>query len=156
MNWNSIVDAFKKVYGDKLVSVVLFGSYARGEQRRESDIDLLVVLDTIEDRYAVVTRIVEVDRILEDTLYRELRERGYEGVVMPIYLDLKSATRFRALYIDVAFDALILYDRGDVMKQVFERVRKRLEELGAERVKEGRRHYVIFRKVKPGEVYTLE
>ena len=32
------------LYGDRLVRVVLFGSYARGEATPESDVDILVVL----------------------------------------------------------------------------------------------------------------
>ena len=32
------------LYGDRLVRVVLFGSYARGEATPESDVDVLVVL----------------------------------------------------------------------------------------------------------------
>lgn len=32
-------------YGDRLKGVVLYGSTARGEAERESDIDLLVILD---------------------------------------------------------------------------------------------------------------
>ena len=34
----------RKLYGDRLVDVVLFGSYARGEAVPGSDIDVLVVL----------------------------------------------------------------------------------------------------------------
>ena len=32
------------LYGDRLVRVVLFGSYARGEATEDSDVDVLVVL----------------------------------------------------------------------------------------------------------------
>ncbi|BFH74658.1 nucleotidyltransferase domain-containing protein [Sulfurisphaera javensis] len=157
MNWDSLVNAFLKVYGDNLVSIVLFGSYSRGDQRKDSDIDLLVVLNKIENRYNIVTKIVEVDKILEEGFYKELREKGYEGVVMPIFLDVKGATRFRPLYLDIVFDAIILYDKDNIMKETFERIRKRLEELGAVRIKDGRkRHVVILTKIKPGEVFELE
>jgi predicted nucleotidyltransferase len=33
----------KRLYGDKLAEVVLFGSYARGDNREESDLDFAVV-----------------------------------------------------------------------------------------------------------------
>lgn len=35
------------LYGGRLRGVYLFGSYARGEQRDDSDVDVLVVLDRI-------------------------------------------------------------------------------------------------------------
>ncbi len=44
------------IYGDSLKSVYLYGSYARGEQDDESDLDVLVVLNQF-DSYAR-----EVDR----------------------------------------------------------------------------------------------
>ncbi|MCP1381362.1 nucleotidyltransferase family protein [Runella salmonicolor] len=34
-----------ELYGERLHQVILFGSYARGEQREESDVDVLVVLN---------------------------------------------------------------------------------------------------------------
>lgn len=33
--------AYENVYGDKLVKVVLYGSYARGDYDNESDIDIV-------------------------------------------------------------------------------------------------------------------
>ena len=39
------------LYGERLRGVYLFGSYARGEADRESDVDVLVVLDAIH-RYS--------------------------------------------------------------------------------------------------------
>ena len=37
-------NVLKNIYGDRLDKVILFGSYARGEQTSDSDVDLLVVL----------------------------------------------------------------------------------------------------------------
>ena len=38
----------RRMYGDRLRAVLLFGSWARGDAHPESDIDLLVVLDRVE------------------------------------------------------------------------------------------------------------
>jgi predicted nucleotidyltransferase len=50
----------KLAYGDRLSDVVLFGSWVRGEAHEESDVDLLVVLDQLDDRAAERNRIVEI------------------------------------------------------------------------------------------------
>jgi predicted nucleotidyltransferase len=47
------------IYGKQLRGVYLFGSYARGDAERESDVDVLIVLRDFE-RYAL-----EVDRTAE-------------------------------------------------------------------------------------------
>ncbi len=44
------------IYGDRLKGVYLYGSYARGEQDGESDVDVLVVLDDFESYGAEVDR----------------------------------------------------------------------------------------------------
>ena len=40
-----IKERLKAVHGDRLKGVVLYGSQARGEERPDSDIDVLVLLD---------------------------------------------------------------------------------------------------------------
>jgi predicted nucleotidyltransferase len=37
-----------KLYGDKLEQLILYGSYARNEQERESDIDIMILVDEDE------------------------------------------------------------------------------------------------------------
>ncbi len=39
-----------KLFGDKLHQVILYGSYARGDQDSESDIDIMLVIDESEER----------------------------------------------------------------------------------------------------------
>jgi hypothetical protein len=50
----------RDLYGERLKHVVLFGSWARGDAHPESDIDLLVVLDEVDDRIAERRRIGEI------------------------------------------------------------------------------------------------
>lgn len=39
----------KNIYGNKLKDVILYGSYARGDFTEESDIDLIILLETMEN-----------------------------------------------------------------------------------------------------------
>ncbi len=41
--------ASQKLYGDKLNKIILYGSYARGDQTDESDIDIMIVLNCNAD-----------------------------------------------------------------------------------------------------------
>jgi predicted nucleotidyltransferase len=41
---NELKQELQKLYGDRLVKLILFGSHARGEATPDSDIDLLAVL----------------------------------------------------------------------------------------------------------------
>ena len=48
------------VYGDRLKGLYLYGSYARGEEDRESDLDILVVLEQFDHYAAEVNRTGEL------------------------------------------------------------------------------------------------
>ena len=41
-------NGLKKLYGERLTRLYLYGSYARGDQREGSDLDVLVVLNDFE------------------------------------------------------------------------------------------------------------
>lgn len=45
----SVVAAVLELVSDKIYKIVLYGSYARGDFTRESDIDIMVILDCTKD-----------------------------------------------------------------------------------------------------------
>lgn len=49
-----------ELYGERLKGVYLFGSYARGEAGEESDIDVLIVLDQVQNYSAEIARTSEL------------------------------------------------------------------------------------------------
>jgi predicted nucleotidyltransferase len=63
----------KAVYGERLRQVVLFGSWVTGEAHEESDVDLLVVLEQIENRAWERDRLVEVLYDLEVDSHRAIQ-----------------------------------------------------------------------------------
>jgi predicted nucleotidyltransferase len=67
----------RELYGERLKQVVLFGSRARGDADPDSDMDLIVVLDPMEDRWA------EHDR-MDELLWRETLETGIVLSAIPL------------------------------------------------------------------------
>jgi nucleotidyltransferase len=121
-------------FQDKLISVVLFGSIARGDNRKDSDIDLLLVIKdlpkTITERVILFDK---VERKLDDDIMR-LMDEGYYVTFSPILKTPEEAMRFSPIYMDMTEDAIILYDRNEFFRKVLEKTKKRLKELGFERV----------------------
>ena len=76
-----LLDAVRSFYGDRLVSLVLYGSVARGTQRFDSDVDLLVVARPLPD--GRMRRIREFDAAEERTRQNGLfRVRNHFGTMM--------------------------------------------------------------------------
>ncbi len=47
-----VADESKNIFGSKLNSVILFGSYARGDYDEDSDIDILILVDLSSNELA--------------------------------------------------------------------------------------------------------
>ena len=150
-----LVESFLAVFGRGLVSLVLFGSYARGDYTRESDIDLLVVLEEFEDRLEVHRLLDRVEELSKPCL-EGLRSLGYLATLSPVVLSRSQASVARPLYLDLVFDYEVLYDREGFITSVLEKLRAKLDECGAERRFIGRRWVVVLKRdFKFGEVVEL-
>ena len=140
-----LMQAFTRVFGEALVSLVLYGSYARGDFDKESDVDVLVVLESISDRYALQSMLDRVEEELKP-LFKCLNQYGYSPAISPIALSREEARVTRPLYLDIVFDAKVLYDKDGFMASVLEKVRRKLSEYGAERVKIGSKWVTVLKK----------
>lgn len=146
----------EETLGPNLVSVVLFGSVGRGEARSDSDIDLLIVADSLPPgRFARLALLDSADRAFELELER-LRARGLRSRLSPLLKTASEASRIVPLYLDMVEDAVLLHDRGGFFAGVLQRLRASLERLGAQRRRRGRiRYWVLKPDFKWGEVVEL-
>jgi predicted nucleotidyltransferase len=142
--------------GDNLVSVVLYGSVARGEAREGSDIDLLVVCDELPDgRFARLQRLEGAERDLEAELTM-LRADGIDTRLVVIVRTRSEAEHTVPLYLDMVEDARRLHDRDGFFAAILARLSARLIALGAQRRRLGRtRYWVLKRDFVPGEIVEL-
>jgi predicted nucleotidyltransferase len=57
---SSFVDSLTSIFGRRLQQILLYGSYARDEATPDSDIDVLVILDPVENYAADWDRCIDV------------------------------------------------------------------------------------------------
>ena len=90
-------------FGDKIEAIVLYGSVARGEAERESDIDLLIIVPEGEIRKQVLSLSYDVD--LE-----------FGTVTSHVYMTPQEFERYLSwgdpFLREVLKEGVILYDRG--------------------------------------------
>ena len=74
-----LVFELKKAYGQNFKYLLLYGSFARGEFKKDSDVDLLAVFDEVDDFWAELSK-------LEDIVYKITFEAGNNVVlsILPI------------------------------------------------------------------------
>lgn len=129
------------VYGERLHSVAIYGSVARGTMRPDSDIDVLIVADALADsRAARMDEFEHIDRLLADRI-AAARVAGVHTVVIPT---LKTPDELRAgspLYLDMTDQARILHDRRGLLRDYLDDLARRLQALGARRVPFGGSYY---------------
>ncbi|MDJ0271433.1 MAG: nucleotidyltransferase domain-containing protein [Candidatus Caldarchaeum sp.] len=136
-----LVESLHRRLGDRLVSVAVFGSVARGEAGKESDLDVMVVCEKLpKNRLDRTELFIECEKDLDkflDTLY----ERGYGVSISPIILTPQEAARIPSILLDMTEDAVILYDKDSFLTNLLNSLRANLEKMGAERVWIGRKWY---------------
>ncbi|MCR4438387.1 MAG: nucleotidyltransferase domain-containing protein [bacterium] len=152
----ALVAACKEVYGERLVSVAVFGSVGRGTARPDSDIDLLIVASPLPDgRLARATEFEGVERLLRAEV-AALHEAGVTAELSPVFKTPEELAAGSPLLLDMVEDARILYDRGRVLEAALMRLRERLQKLGARRIWRGDAWYWDLKPdYRPGEVFEL-
>ncbi|MDE2058519.1 MAG: nucleotidyltransferase domain-containing protein [candidate division NC10 bacterium] len=142
--------------GDDVISVVLFGSVARGEANPYSDVDLFVVVRNLpRGRRARLERVRAADQRIEKRL-KELRGKEIYSDVCPILQTPEEAVPLRPFYLDFVEDAVILFDPDGFFASVLDRLKSRLKELRSVRRRMGKtRYWDLKPDLRPGEIFEL-
>ncbi|MEM2020996.1 MAG: nucleotidyltransferase domain-containing protein [Zestosphaera sp.] len=152
-----LLEELLRSFGDGLISVVVFGSVARGTARRDSDVDALIVAEKLPksrlERLALYLKAEErVDPLLD-----ELLTEGYAVSITPILKTREEAGRVSPLYLDMTEEAVIVYDKDSFFESVLLRLREELSRLGSRRVWLGRKWYWVLKEdFKFGEAIVIE
>jgi len=151
-----LVREAKLLYGRRLISIVLYGSVARGTQRFDSDLDcLLVCKDLPKGR---MKRIKEFERVEDSlgSLLGDLKKKGVRITFSPILKTPEEVERGSPIFLDMVEDALILHDKDDFFASRLARLRERLSALGAKRIWRGNAWYWDLKPdFRPGEIFDL-
>lgn len=140
-----LVDVLKRRYGDRFISLIVYGSVARGGERKDSDVDLLLIIDSIPGTKLERQKdFIDVEKEIQVYL-DELFDKGYLIDFSPIIKTPEEAKRISPLYLDMVDDAIITYDRDDFFKNILGIVRNRLKELKSKRVSMGRKWYWVLK-----------
>lgn len=144
-------------YGERLISLVVFGSVARETQSFDSDLDLLIIAEGLPQGRMKRIREFEPIEVRIEPLLRSLqREKGINTYLSAIIKSPEEARKGSPLFLDMVEDAKLLFDKGGFFEGVLGRLKKRLRELGARRIWRGNAWYWDLKPdYKPGDVIEL-
>jgi len=80
---STLLESLKRSF--KLVSLVVYGSVARNEAWKESDIDLLLVLENLEDRYKAFKLFESAEKEVEKSLKEAEAQAGLHDIFQSDY-----------------------------------------------------------------------
>jgi uncharacterized protein len=149
---HALPDAALNVYGERLVSLVLFGSVARGTHRPDSDLDLLLIAEPLsESRWERTIEFEAVEDVLQP-LVKEAAQAGAFPCFSPLIRTSAELELGSFAFLDIPTDARYLYDPKEIAKDYFARLADRLRAQGAEkRYLNGSAYWLLKPSAKPGE-----
>ncbi|MEI6033609.1 MAG: nucleotidyltransferase domain-containing protein [Verrucomicrobiae bacterium] len=131
---SAIAEACRNVYADRLISLAVFGSVARGAWKANSDIDLLLVLSNLPaGRFNQIREFEPVESLLQERI-AECRRAGWNVDVSPVFKTPAHVLHGSPLFLDMTQEALILVDCGHLVKDRLDLMRKRMEALKSKRI----------------------
>jgi predicted nucleotidyltransferase len=143
-------------YGDRLVSLVVFGSMGRGTPRPDSDVDLLIVAEPLPDgRMPRVDEFAPVEKSLA-AIRDDGRRAGFFNECSPVFKTPAEVRAGSPLLLDMVEDARVLFDRDAFFRTAIDRLKERLARHGARRIWRGNAWlWDLKPDYRPGDVFEL-
>lgn len=146
----------KKVYGKRLMTLAVFGSWADGRNSSESDVDILIIAKNLSrKRLERVKEFEEVEKSLEESIH-ELSREGIYTYLSPIFKTPDEVSYGSLLFLDMLHDLILLYDKDSFFQDYLSKFKKKLNKLGAKRVVRGEYWYWVLKPdYKEGETFKI-
>jgi predicted nucleotidyltransferase len=131
----AVRDAAVAVYRQRLISLAIFGSWARGAATPASDLDLLVVAEPLPP--SRMKRVREFEPVADAT--RAARSRvwpggGAEVELAPVFKTRAELAAGSPLYLDMTLWLVVLVDRDRTLESFLAGLRERMLALGSRRL----------------------
>lgn len=137
---SQLTDTYKTYLKEKLTSIVLFGSRARGDYIESSDFDILIVAESLPGRYLARMGYIRAPLL-------NFQEKIQVIAKTPQEFD----SYFPSLYLDIALDGKILFDKDRFMEERFKKIREIIKNSTLSRVKQGEEFFWRWKSPKrPG------
>jgi len=153
-----IVAKLIEYFQDKLISIVLFGSIARGQGKSESDLDLLLIIKDLPERYSDRLELFnKAVRGIEALRLRLWEKKGIYPLIDPIILTPEEASINHPFYLDMVEGSILVFDRGGFMKRKLEQLKEKLNRLKARKIllADGKWYWELKPEIRKGEVIEL-
>lgn len=129
------LEACRKVYGESLLGLLLFGSVARGDARFDSDVDLLLIADRLPPRRrqrleALRGEAVEPLEEARDALFL----RGYPAEISWIFRTPGELGEGAPFFLDLPEEGEILFERAKFVSDFLRRIERMRRREGARKI----------------------
>lgn len=102
---NDFIAEVSKIFGDRIKKIYLYGSYARGDFRDDSDIDIMILTDFSNEE------IIENRRIIADIAYDIEEKYDFNVWISPVVKNLKHFEKnieYSFFYENVEKDGVVI------------------------------------------------
>ncbi|MHB1708589.1 MAG: nucleotidyltransferase domain-containing protein [Thermoplasmataceae archaeon] len=116
VNMDSVLRDYISKFSEKLkgedhvLGAILFGSVAKDSYHESSDIDILVLADSMSG--GIFFRVMEIAASMREDGHG-LMERGLPSLISPLIITLEDAMEIRPFFFDVVDYGITLHERGD-------------------------------------------
>ena len=133
----------KKELKDNLISFIIFGSTARGTAKKESDIDILLI---VKDKTSA-----------EEKYLKEKIKLPESYLFSTIITTEKNLKENPYILLDITQEHIILYDFQNKGKNLILKLKEKLKQLGAKRywLDKNRWYWDLYPDWKPGDKIEL-
>jgi len=155
---SNFLSELRKKFRVTLLSVILFGSIARGKWTKSSDLDLFIIFsdDHPDKRKLNETLVNLIIDFHEWKVRNKLKDDTSVHSIQATVMRLKDLNAFRTLFYDIAMDGIIIFDKDQTGQKFIERIGRRMKEKHLIRIYVGDRDFFWkHEKFKFGELREL-